>query len=71
MRPITALLIWGAQDRFFEHGLAQQSIDYCADGQLVFIEEATHWVQHEEAQQVNKLLSAFLQDSHAPHAGKA
>ena len=42
--------------------MAQSSIDLCDDGRLVFIEEATHWVQHEEADRVNDLISAFLND---------
>lgn len=54
------LLIWGAQDMFLGREMAQPSIDLCDDGRLVFIEEATHWVQHEEAEQVNQLLTEFL-----------
>lgn len=57
---VPTLLIWGAKDRFLGRELAQPSIDRCDDGRLVFIEEATHWVQHEEADQVNELISAFL-----------
>lgn len=56
----STLLIWGAQDMFLEREMAQPSIDLCDDGRLVFIEEATHWVQHEEAEQVNQLLTEFL-----------
>ena len=39
---------------------AQASIDLCDDGRLVLFEEATHWVQHEEADQVNELIDTFL-----------
>lgn len=56
------LLIWGAQDKFLGREMAQPSIDLCDDGQLVFIEEATHWVQHEEADRVNELIHTFLRD---------
>jgi len=61
-RRITAptLLIWGAQDKFLGRELAQPSIDLCDDGRLVFFEEATHWVQHEEADRVNELIDTFL-----------
>jgi pimeloyl-ACP methyl ester carboxylesterase len=60
--PITVptLLIWGARDKFLGRELAQPSIDRCDDGELVFIEEASHWVQHEEADRVNELIGAFL-----------
>jgi pimeloyl-ACP methyl ester carboxylesterase len=50
------LMIWGARDKFLGREMAQPSIDLCEDGRLVFLEEATHWVQHEEAQQVNELI---------------
>ncbi len=59
---VPTLLIWGAQDKFLGREMAQPSIDLCDDGQLVFIEEATHWVQHEEAERVNKLINAFLKE---------
>lgn len=57
---VPTLLIWGAQDRYLGREMAQPSIDLCDDGRLVFIEEATHWVQHEEADRVNKLMDEFL-----------
>jgi pimeloyl-ACP methyl ester carboxylesterase len=57
---VPTLLIWGAQDKFLGQEMAQPSIDRCDDGRLVFIEEATHWVQHEEAERVNQLMDAFL-----------
>ncbi len=57
---VPTLLIWGAHDKFLSREMAQPSIDYCDDGQLVFIEEATHWVQHEEAERVNALIGNFL-----------
>ena len=57
---VPTLLIWGAKDRFLGREMAQPSIDRCDNGRLVFIEEATHWVQHEEAERVNELIGAFL-----------
>lgn len=54
------LLIWGTQDRFLGAEMAQPSIDLCDDGHLVFLEEATHWVQHEEPERVNRLLIDFF-----------
>jgi pimeloyl-ACP methyl ester carboxylesterase len=60
---VPTLLIWGAHDRFLGRELAQPSIDLCDDGHLVFIEEATHWVQHEEAERVNELIDTFLLDA--------
>lgn len=57
---VPTLLIWGAQDHFLGRALAQPSIDLCDQGRLVLLEEASHWVQHEEAAQVNQLLVELL-----------
>lgn len=54
------LMIWGAKDFALSREMAQPSIDLCDDGQLVFLEEATHWVQHDEPERVNELLLEFL-----------
>ena len=54
------LLIWGKRDRFVLPELAEPSLALCDRGELVFIEEATHWVQHEEPERVNALIVEFL-----------
>ncbi|MGD8750255.1 MAG: alpha/beta hydrolase [Anaerolineales bacterium] len=54
------LVIWGKQDIALSHDMAQPSVDLCSDGRLVFFEEASHWVQHDEADKVNALLLDFL-----------
>jgi pimeloyl-ACP methyl ester carboxylesterase len=59
IKPPT-LMIWGKQDHFLSWQLAQPSIDQCESGRLVFIDDATHWVQHEAAEQVNQLIIDFL-----------
>ncbi|HEX2910346.1 MAG TPA: alpha/beta hydrolase [Chloroflexia bacterium] len=57
---VPTLIIWGAKDLFLKAEMAQQSLDYCQDGQLKYFEQATHWVQHEEAVSVNQLLADFF-----------
>lgn len=57
---VPTLLIWGTRDRFLGREMAQPSIDLCDEGRLVFLEEATHWVQHEEPETVNRLLMEHL-----------
>jgi epoxide hydrolase 4 len=57
---VPTLLIWGVHDVALSREMAQPSIDLCDNGRLVFIEEATHWVQHDEPTRVNQLLLAFL-----------
>ena len=54
------LVIWGSKDRFLEKGLAEASLSLCGNGSIRWIENATHWVQHEEPEAVNAALVAFL-----------
>jgi pimeloyl-ACP methyl ester carboxylesterase len=68
---VPALLIWGAQDRFLDRGLARSSMALCDDGRLEFIEGATHWVQHEEPGRVNRFLLDFLAGPAPPGPGGA
>ena len=57
---VPTLMIWGTQDKFLGRELAAKSIELCDDGRLVMIEEATHWVQHEQPERVNELIAEFL-----------
>jgi len=59
---VPTLLIWGEQDRFLDRKLAQQSIDYCRDGRLVYVKGASHWVHHEDPDGVCSLIKAFLSE---------
>jgi pimeloyl-ACP methyl ester carboxylesterase len=40
--------------------MAQPSIDLCEQGKLVFFENASHWVQHDQAERVTALLIDLL-----------
>jgi pimeloyl-ACP methyl ester carboxylesterase len=57
---VPTLMIWGTKDTALKRSLAQPSIDLCDDGRLVFIEGASHFVQHEEPDRVNTLIHEFL-----------
>lgn len=57
---VPTLILWGMQDVALSHRMARLSLDYCQDGKLVLFEDATHWVQHDEAEEVNQLLLEFL-----------
>ncbi len=59
---VPTLVLWGAQDKFLSREMAQESMAYCDDGRLVYFEEATHWVQHEEVTKVNELILHFLRN---------
>ncbi|WP_280768023.1 alpha/beta fold hydrolase [Salipaludibacillus daqingensis] len=58
-------IIWGLGDQFLSRKLAKASIDYCENGELVFVGEATHWVNHEQPKIVNRLMLEFLRKSHS------
>ena len=57
---LPSLLIWGARDHFLNRELATASASLCEGGRMVLIDEATHWVHHEEPDRVNRLLLDFL-----------
>jgi epoxide hydrolase 4 len=57
---VRTLILWGVQDFALSRRMARPSLDYCEDGNLIFFPEATHWVQREEADEVNKRLLEFM-----------
>jgi len=57
---IPTLVLWGKRDVALSAEMAQRSIELCEDGRLVYFENATHWVQHDEAEEVNRQLVAFF-----------
>ncbi|KHF40185.1 alpha/beta fold hydrolase [Halalkalibacter okhensis] len=59
---IPVRMIWGKNDSFLSLPLAKESMTMCDDGQLILVDEATHWVQHEQNEIVNRLLLQFLKD---------
>jgi pimeloyl-ACP methyl ester carboxylesterase len=54
------LVLWGKKDVALSYEMAEASMKFCADGKLVPMERATHWVQHDEAEKVIDELLAFL-----------
>jgi epoxide hydrolase 4 len=59
---VPTLLVWGRKDPFLGEEMAQPSIDTCRKGQLIFLEEATHWLHHEQPTQVNEAIQTFLEE---------
>lgn len=60
---VPTLLLWGSRDAFLVRDLATASLELCRRGELVFFDEATHWLHLEEAEAVNRRLLAFLSAS--------
>jgi epoxide hydrolase 4 len=67
---VPTLLIWGKGDFAFSPELAPASIDYCDDGRYVYLDHATHWVQHDAPKEVNRLLIEWLRDGIVSHKGE-
>ncbi len=57
---VPTLVLWGVRDRFLSAEMAAKSVALCDDGRLVTFGEATHWLQHEEAEEVNRLSLEFF-----------
>lgn len=55
--PVPTTIVWGARDRFLARRLAPASLDGSARGRLVVLEEASHWLHHEEPARVAELLA--------------
>lgn len=56
------LILWGEKDMFLGKELAEASLDYCRDARIIFYPEATHWLQIDEAEAVNRELEAFFRE---------
>jgi pimeloyl-ACP methyl ester carboxylesterase len=59
---LPVLILWGEKDIALHPLLAQWSLDWCDQGRLVRFPNASHWVQHEEAERVNARLLEFFQE---------
>ena len=57
---IPVRVLWGDRDQALEPALADASIAWCDAGEVLHFPDATHWLQHEEADAVNARLLEFL-----------
>ncbi|MFO7583482.1 MAG: alpha/beta hydrolase [Anaerolineales bacterium] len=53
-------ILWGKNDLALSPEMAQNSLKYCVNGELFYFENATHWVQHDEAEAISKHLLEFF-----------
>lgn len=59
------LIQWGRQDMALSAEMAEESLKYCKNGRLIFFDDATHWVQHDRAEDVTReLLNFFANTEH-------
>lgn len=55
---VPTTIIWGKRDVALRSVMAEESVELCDRGELLWFPENTHWVQHEAADRVNTLLLA-------------
>jgi epoxide hydrolase 4 len=54
------LVLWGKRDRYLLPCLAEESLALCDRGRIEFLDQATHWLQHEDPEVVNGAILKFL-----------
>jgi pimeloyl-ACP methyl ester carboxylesterase len=59
---VPMLLLWGVKDQALTPEMAEQSIAWAENGKLIVLENATHWLHHEEPELVNGYILAFLRE---------
>jgi epoxide hydrolase 4 len=59
---VPTLMMWGMKDFALSHRMARPSMDHVDEGNLILFPEATHWVQHDAAEEVNHYLIDFIFD---------
>ncbi len=57
---VPTLILWGANDVALGREMAQPSLELCEQGELVFFEESSHFVQLDEAEAVSRRLVDFF-----------
>ena len=60
---VPTLMMWGMKDVALTHRMARPSMDHVDEGNLILFPEATHWVQHDAADEVNHYLVDFIFDT--------
>jgi pimeloyl-ACP methyl ester carboxylesterase len=57
---VPVLMLWGERDPYGVRGLAQASLRRCERGSVIYLPQASHWVQHEEQARCCAALLDFL-----------
>jgi pimeloyl-ACP methyl ester carboxylesterase len=60
---LPVLILWGKKDIALSAKMAEDSLKLCKNGRLIFFENASHWVQHDEAEAITGELLKFLKSS--------
>lgn len=57
---VPTLIFWGKNDSALVAEQAESSAGYCENGQVIYFDDATHWVQHEEYERINPAIKRFF-----------
>lgn len=66
MLETPTLLLWGEQDLALGRELSEGTEAYVSDLTVRYLPEASHWVQQDEPEAVNAMMTAFLQSKPVP-----
>lgn len=58
--PTPTQILWGEKDLFLEKDLAVASLAVCEDGEVVYFPKSSHWIQHDEPDDVNRYILEFI-----------
>ena len=53
-------IFWGVRDAFLSVEMAQDSLRYCDNAELLTFADASHWLQHEEPERISQHLINFF-----------
>lgn len=56
-------MIWGRKDVALTLKMAKESLKRCPDGQLILLDEGTHWLYHEYPLLINQWIIRFLKET--------
>jgi len=59
---VPTLIIWGRRDVALTDTMVQPSADLCDDARIEWLDDATHWVLHDEPDRATALIVDFLRE---------
>jgi pimeloyl-ACP methyl ester carboxylesterase len=59
-------ILWGVHDRFLDRRFAPASLELCEQGDIVWFEQATHWLHREEPEAVAGEMLRFFAEAANP-----
>lgn len=60
---VPTVIIWGCRDMALGEALADASARFCNNGRLKKIPDASHWVQQDRPDEVNRYMEEFLRET--------